>query len=295
MKVDPQCVPCLLGRILYEVKLAGGGKDVQKKVIKRALEIMSKGFSEKVASVELATEVHRETYSLLGDDDPYREVKRRSTAVAKELLPLAENYYREAEDRLTAAGTLAVVGNLLDFGIMDAITGPEVLKENFRKYVSEGLHVNHLRRAEKLLLESKDRTVIYFTDNAGEVVFDRFLIEEFKNRGAKVFLVPKGVPILTDATVEDLQEADLLEMVDGIYKTSTFYVGVEIEKMDEKLKKAMEEAALIVYKGMANYEAVSEPEGYRYRPRMFIMKAKCEPVASSLGVKKGENVALLQL
>lgn len=295
MKVDPQCVPCLLGRILYEVRLAGGGEDVQRKAMKRALEIMSRGFGDNVASVELATEVHRETYRLLGDDDPYREIKKMSTAVARELLPLAERYYREAEDPLTAAGTLAVVGNLLDFGIMDAITGPDVLKENFRRYVSEGLHVNHLPQAERLLLERENKTVIYFTDNAGEVVFDRFLIEEFKKRGAEVFLVPKGVPILTDATVSDLDEAGILELADGIYETPTFYVGVELEKLDEKLKKAMEEATLIVYKGMANYEAVSEPGGERYRPRMFIMRAKCDPVASSLHVRKGKNVALLQL
>lgn len=295
MKVDPQCVPCLLGRILYEVRLAGGGKEVQRKAMKSALDIMSRGFSEEVSSVHLATEVHRETYRLLGDSDPYRVMKKRSTAVALELLPLAERYYREAEDPLTAAGTLAVVGNLLDYGIMDAITGPDVLKENFIKYLSEGLHVNHLPEAKRLLLESEERNVLYFTDNAGEVVFDRFLIEEFRKTGARVFLVPKGVPILTDATVEDVKEAGLLPLVDGLYTTPTFYVGVELRKIDDKLKKAMEEATLIVYKGMANYEAVSEPEGERYRPRMFIMRAKCDPVASSLHVRKGQNIALLQL
>ncbi|MCD6383255.1 MAG: DUF89 family protein [Thermoplasmata archaeon] len=295
MKIHPQCVPCLLGRILYEIRLAGGGKEAEYRIMKKALEILNEKYSYERSSVEVATEVHRETYKILGEEDPYREMKRRSTKIAKELLPLAEMLHKEAEDKLTSAGTLAVVGNLLDYGIMDAITGPEVLKENFLNYYRQGLDVNHLKEVKNFLLRTESPRVLYFTDNAGEVVFDRFMIGELKKMGAEVYLVLKGVPILTDATVEDAEDAGLLQMADGYYTTPSFYVGVELKKMDKKLKRAMEEATLIIYKGMANYEAVSEPEGGSYMPRLFLMRAKCDPVASSLGVKKGQNVALLQI
>ena len=54
---------------------------------------------------------------------------------------------------------------------------------------------------------------------------------------------------------------------------------------------ALHESDLVISKGMANYECLSEMMGLA--PRAYLLRAKCEPVASSLGARKDDNVAML--
>jgi hypothetical protein len=52
----------------------------------------------------------------------------------------------------------------------------------------------------------------------------------------------------------------------------------------------MTEADLIIAKGMANYEALSETD---YRPIAYLLRAKCDSVANDLKIPKNTNVAKL--
>jgi len=56
------------------------------------------------------------------------------------------------------------------------------------------------------------------------------------------------------------------------------------------MRRRIENADLIICKGMANYESFSDT---RYRPIAYLMRTKCLPVAVSLGVKKDISVAKL--
>jgi uncharacterized protein with ATP-grasp and redox domains len=49
----------------------------------------------------------------------------------------------------------------------------------------------------------------------------------------------------------------------------------------------MESADLILSKGMANFESLSDDE---YRPVAFLLRTKCRPVANAIGAAEGQNV-----
>jgi hypothetical protein len=204
------------------------------------------------------------------------------------VFPKAKRLVEGAEDRLEMAVRVAIAGNVLDFGIEVGFDNPEELVKGFDKLVGEGLRVNDLERARGLM--RKGGKVLYLLDNCGESVLDRLLVQEIKRLGPKVIGVVKGEPILTDVTMEDAERAHLDMVFDELLSTESFAVGIDVRKVGPRLRKELEEADLILSKGMANFESLSDEP---YRPVLFLLRGKCEPVSRLIGVRRGDNVAKL--
>ncbi len=286
MKIKPRCVPCLLNRVLFEVNLITGNEKKKSYIMKETLQKMASIYTEKRSSAEIATEIHGLVYELLGNKDPYKKLKERSNEVALKLLPKAEKMIEESENRLETAILCSIAGNSIDFGIEGSASSPEELATKFEEYVKEGLHVNDLEKMKKYLKGN----VLYFTDNCGEVVFDKLVCRELKNYDIHLTLVCKKYPILTDATYEDVKKLGFDEIVDEILTTGKYAVGLDFNGISEKLKEKLNTASLIICKGMANYEAFSEA---RYRPVAYLMRVKCRSIAEDVGVIFPKNIVKL--
>ena len=63
-----------------------------------------------------------------------------------------------------------------------------------------------------------------------------------------------------------------------------------MKEMGDELRTGMSRSDLILSKGMANFEALSD---HYFRPIAYIMRAKCRPVANAIGAKKDDNVVKL--
>lgn len=286
MKVQPECVPCLLKRILYETKLVDESKAYE--TLKAATRVLDRDFSEHINSAKLATKIHGEAYKILESKDVYEGMKNRSNIVAKKILPHAQELISASNDSLRSSILCSIVGNILDFGVDSPIKEPEEMLSKFDILYNEGLGHDDTDRIKKML--TKGSNVLYFTDNAGEIVFDTLLIKELKNFDIHLTLVVKGEPILMDATVKDVKDLGLDNLVDEVETTNAFAVGVDFSKISPNLKKKLEDADLIISKGMANWESFSDEN---YRPIAYLLRTKCNPVARGLGVEKEMNVAKL--
>lgn len=256
--------------------------------MKAAAEVLLCEFGENANSAEVATKVHRVVYDLLGTDDPYKEIKKRCNDIALKLYPRAEEIVHGSEDPLKAAVICSIAGNVLDFGIASKIGGPEELESVFEDLCSEGLGHDDTPRIKEMLSESEE--VLLFGDNAGEIVFDRLLIKELKKFGGRVSYVVRGEPILTDATMEDAREFHLDELADEVLTTNAFAVGVDFSRLGSTLKGKLEGGNLIICKGMANWESFSDQD---YRPIAYLARAKCRPIAESMGVPLDRSSAKL--
>jgi len=286
MQFASECVPCLLNRVLYEVQLVA--PDKAEEAMAESLHVLSSDFPKGMNSAKLATLVHERAYAIIGSKDPYADLKRRSDVAAEAVFPKARKMVEEAGDRLEMAVRVAIVGNVLDFGIDVGFERPEELVKSFDMLMREGLRINDLDQARKLM--RKGGKVLYLLDNCGESVLDRLLVQEIKRLGPKVIGVVKGEPILTDVTMEDAQRAHLDKVFDELLSTGSFAVGIDVDKIGPRLKNELEEADLIVSKGMANFESLSDEP---YRPVLFLLRGKCEPVSRLIGAKRGDNVAKL--
>jgi uncharacterized protein with ATP-grasp and redox domains len=287
MNVQPECVPCLLKRVLYETNLVDKGKAYE--TLKASATIIGNDLGSNINSAKLATKVHGKAYEIMGSDDPYEEMKRRSNEVAKTLLPLAEEIIEKSDNPLRAAILCSIVGNVLDFGIESPVDNPEEISGKFDALYGENLGHDDAGRIGELLTEGK--RVVFFADNCGEIVFDTLLVRELKKHGVHLTFVVRGKPILSDATMKDVKDLDIESMVDEVETTNAYAVGVDTDKIGQNLKKELDGADLIISKGMANWESFSDE---KFKPIAYLMRIKCDPVGRTLGLRKGLNVAILQ-
>ena len=292
MKIHTKCVPCLLKRIIFEVEHSTKDKDVKNKSIQNACMVLSEEFDLNKCSATIATKVHKIVYETLGDKDPYRNLKKQSNKVAESLVPKVEEFISCSDDPLRIIIICSIVGNMMDFGIEGASSHPESLAEIFEDLFVDDLGYDDTDDLKKLLLESKK--VLLFTDNCGEIVFDKILCRELKNFNPNIFLtvVVKGEPIISDATLEDIKDLNFEEVTDEILTTGCFAIGIDFEKLPIELKKALDQADLIICKGMANYEAFSETN---YGPIAYLLRTKCNPIASSMKLPKNISAVKLYL
>lgn len=290
MKITPTCVPCLIQRIIFEAKQSTTNKDIQKIVIKNACSMLGNLYDPEECSAVIATMVHKKTYDLLNDPDPYMNLKKQSNTIASSLVQMIKKRINSSKDPLKTAILASIIGNTLDFGITGGSDTPDQLKLDFDHLFSEGLRVDDSKGLFSLLKSSE--SLLFFTDNAGEIVFDKLLCEQLKKKypHLSITLVVKGEPVLSDATIEDADELQFSTVVDHVKTTGGFAVGVDFDLISTSLRNLISEVDLILCKGMANYESFSETS---YRPIVYLLRSKCQPIAEAMNVPINSNILKL--
>ena len=159
-------------------------------------------------------------------------------------------------------------------------------KEAMQKQIEHGLDVDDSDKIKTMLSD-----VVYLADNCGEIVFDTLLFEQIKKLGGRITLVVRGAPILNDVTMKEALELGIDKMVDRVLTTGSNAIGLCLQEAPPELVEALGNASLIISKGMANYETMSE---YDFRPIAYLLKTKCESVAEAMGLKRNMNVARVE-
>ncbi|RJP27528.1 MAG: DUF89 family protein [Candidatus Omnitrophota bacterium] len=215
-------------------------------------------------------------------DDPFREIKKKTNALALSLYSRMKERIAQNENPLYFACQLAACGNIIDLGIQEDFdihaTIAKVTAEGFqRNDFEEFLHI--LQQAEK---KSVNIRLLYLCDNAGEIVFDRLFIEELLSRFPHLHItaaVNHG-PVLNDATMADAVEIEL-DKITPVIHNNNGELGTALSAASPEFLAFYHATDVIVSKGQANYETLS----HRDENIFFILKAKCEVIANSLGVK----------
>lgn len=289
MKMNPRCTYCMLSRVHFQSKLSTDDEDLISKTVHECLGVMNKHYSPNSVSASVATLVHRKCYEILRDNDPYAVTKKLINQAALQVLPVAkEKIYDNCPDdgELFRRAVLAsVIANYFDFGIMGFDASGDRFEATFLEYFENGLDVDDTSRMLGLLQD-----VVYIADNCGEILFDMIVFDVIKKLGGKITLVVRGGPILTDVTLEEVKEFEIDKKVDRILTTGSNSVGILIDEAPTELLEAMKDATLIISKGMANYETLSE---HNFGPIAYLLLTKCECVAEDLGLEQGLSVAKL--
>ncbi len=289
MKVHPRCTYCLLSRVHAEAELSTDDEELIQKAVKGGLETLNELYTPGMPAAALSTPMHRKAYEILDDDDPYKEKKDLSTKAAEKILPAIRSHVFKGDgDDVAAfkrAVLAAVIGNYFDYGVMGLKVPIEEFDQKFMEHFDLGLHIDD---TDKML--DKLENVVYLADNCGEILIDALVFEAIRNLGGKITLVVRGEPILNDVTMEDIADTGIDKMVDRILTTGSRAIGVCFEDAPDQLKEVLENASLVISKGMANYETLSEES---YRPISYLLKIKCDPVGEDIGAPKDSSVALL--
>jgi uncharacterized protein with ATP-grasp and redox domains len=266
-------------------ELATDDVSLKQRAIRDAMKILDDEFPSSRLSLGIAAKIHKIVREVTHNHDPYRTMKEREMTLARELYPelsLRAKRSNLHEDELRGRLQLAAAANALDF-----FKDPGSSKDDIRKPVS--FVIDDSERLEaKLRNVSK---VLYLADNAGELCFDLPLVK-WMRQFAQVIYVVKPSPVQNDLTLKDVKRSGLEAEFGRVMSTGVASPGIVFPLASAQFKRQFESADFVFAKGMGHYEALSEfpPEGRFF----YCLKAKCQPVADSLGVPVNSYVAMLQ-
>ncbi|MGD0496518.1 MAG: ARMT1-like domain-containing protein [Candidatus Bathyarchaeia archaeon] len=291
MKVEAECVACIVSRGAAEAKEATTNRALRFRAMSDLMRLLTKEFRPTAVPADLGTKRDRVIRRVTGNDDPYKRSKRISNEKALKLLSYARKLVEEGyaqEDRFKRACLCAIVGNIIEFDIPGHRASFSSLKKNFRE-ASKDLAIDDINNA--YALAKKARTVLYLTDNAGEIVFDTLLVEQLKNMGLTVTVAVKGVPVINDATLEDAEASGMSKVADRVITTGTDSVGLAVKEVSAEFLSAYDSVDIVFAKGMGYAETLTECK--LKKPHFLLFRAKCTPVADYFGVAREKNVAKL--
>ncbi|MEE8167391.1 MAG: ARMT1-like domain-containing protein [Candidatus Hydrothermarchaeales archaeon] len=288
MKIGAECIPCLFERAKFECDLVFDENERDEKVetLAEIMRSISRKLELSIVPATIGTIRARIISKKSGTNDPYLKLKIGSDKVARELLPIAIEFYEESKDKVKALMKIAASANSMEYGVKGYEYDNESFKGVFLEILKEKLHYDE--RIETAL-ERFDR-ILYLTDNAGEVVFDEFVARKMVEAGKEVVISPKSSPVINDATIEDISRSGLFTGFRIVPSGS--YVGISLEEAPKEfLELLWDDSYLVFAKGMGYYETLSEFEGKLKGRLIYVLRAKCEPVARGMKVKRGELVA----
>ena len=210
--------------------------------------------------------------------DPWAEEKKTSTELALKLMARLPELPGWDPDSFESRVRLAVAGNILDFSIyadLDIAAAMETMATAFTKPVDKGAIA-----ALKARMDAA-KSILWIFDNCGEAVFDRLLMEPYRD---KVTLAVRGKPAFNDLTRAELGESGYPEgfAAGGVVSNDDGVPGVVDATCGKAFREAFAAADLIVAKGQANFETMNERTD---KPIAFLFLAKCPVVIRTIGAE----------
>jgi uncharacterized protein with ATP-grasp and redox domains len=284
MKITEHCIDCLLSRVKLECTLCHANPALTDATVNECSKVMSEIRSSSLSHPRIASRIHRRAYDILGNSDPFAELKVLGNRQAMEVCKEIRKDLSTFRDYVLAS----VIGNTFDYGVKGH-TVEENFSVFFQREFAQGLTIDDTDRIAPLCSR-----VVYLSDNCGEIVLDRLLIEYLKTHGSHVTLAVKEAPILNDATLRDAKDLGLDKRVDLLTTTGGgAEIGICMQNIPKDLRDAIAKCTIIIAKGMANFESLSEMNNLP--PVAYLMAAKCKPVADEAGVPVGSKIAMLRM
>ena len=196
-------------------------------------------------------ELLHEMYGL--DLDRYRAEKEASNAFALANMDYVRRETEQAPDSVYAGLQFAILGNYLDFSALGDKVSFDTLSGMLEK--ARDIRVDQ-STYEKLCADlEKGRKLLYLTDNAGETGFDRIFAEQLKRQFShlEITFCVRGGNAANDATRADAAAVGLpFPVIDN----GNLVAGTVLEQLSDEARQAMEQADVILSKGMGNVETL---------------------------------------
>jgi uncharacterized protein with ATP-grasp and redox domains len=283
MKTYLDCLPCLMSQALKAARAATDDEAVQRQVV-NAIAAMIPELSLGLKPPEITQRGYRLIRQITGNKDPFHKAKVDANQMAMALYPRLKKLVADSGDPLLTACKLAIAGNSIDLG-------PNFEEIDINHIVSEALSslltVNDYEKLRRSLDGS--RRILYLGDNAGEIVFDRLLIEQLqKVKRTDIYFVVRERPVINDATLDDAL-ATGMDRVAKVVSSGSDAPATILSQCSPDILKLYYSADLIIAKGQGNYESLEGEPGNIF----FLLRAKCPLVAKLLSVEMG-NALLKQ-
>ena len=250
--MDAACLQCSLRRNIETVQSLGSAEDtmdfareLMKLYLDAPKDVPSTWFTPKIAQL-----LH-ERYGL--EIDRFRQEKLDSNALVLSHMADIRQRVMGAEDPVLAGLQYAILGNYLDFSALQG----QVSFEKFTVMLDSAGDMQFDMAVFARFCQDlkKGKKLLYLTDNAGEIGFDRIFAEAISkiHPNLDITFCVRGGPTLNDATREDAAAVGIpFRVIDN----GSLIPGTQLDELGPEAKQALHEADVILAKGMANVETM---------------------------------------
>ncbi|NQT27661.1 DUF89 family protein [candidate division KSB1 bacterium] len=290
MKTYLDCIPCFFKQALDASRIAGADAETQRQILNEVARVVPE-FRLDTSPPEMARTIYRTVREKTGVDDPYAHIKEESNRFA---LNIHDQLIRKVEnsgDPLFTAVELAIAGNIIDYGAKNTLNVDEELEKILadEQQAIEHEEAGLFQDDAFLGALKKSKHILYLADNAGEIVFDRVLLEVIRQQypHIKIWFAVKEKPAINDALMKDAVMCGLHEVAEVISSGSDA-PGTLLEHCSESFLKIFKTADMVISKGQGNFETLSGTD----RQIFFLLLAKCPIIADHIGCGVGDVILL---
>lgn len=281
MHANSTCISCIFRK---QDKLIRQFNDEEKKseYMHQVLGVLyNHGQTE--SSPWLAEQINILFNSYWGNLD-YTSLKHKYNQLLLDKEGEVERRIRKTDDTIKECIKYICAGNYIDFSAVENVseqTFEKLLDKAARETVSEeeyACFIKDLKASHKL---------VYLTDNCGEIVLDKLFIRFIKEQypALQIYVIVRGEDVINDATLNDAWEVGLTELVPCIGNGNAA-PGTVIKRFDEKAKRHLLDADMVISKGQGNFEGLF---GEGLNPYYFFL-CKCELFVRRFGLNQYESV-----
>ncbi len=286
MKLQQECVTCIIAQVKNVTTMLNLSESESEAAMRDTHAYLAKANYEG-CTPESMGELWQILLTHVGEADPYAAIKSRCNQEAMKMLPETRAKIARAKEPFTVALKYAIAGNLIDYGLEHPVSIEEQ-NAQIDKIASTAFSIDD---SENLLdAMSRAKTMLYLGDNAGEIVFDKLLIEQIRNRFPllELFYVVKGSAVLNDVTYAEAEEVGMAEVA-RVIDNGDASPGTVLPRTSEAFQRAFLTADVVLSKGQGNFESLS---GVEKENLFFLFTAKCDTVCLEAGVPKFSIVCM---
>lgn len=277
MRLSAQCIGCIMGN--RERSCRGKGSEEERMYfLKECMRIMVEAKDETMPW--LTTQMDELYEKMFPKNIDYASIKHKFNQMMLSREEAFKKQIAESEDPLKMAIQFAQTGNYIDYGALDEVKD-DLLEVLLNKCSEKPLNENEYTYFKEDLTKAKN--LLYITDNCGEVVLDKYLIEEIQRQypHLKVRVMVRGGEVINDATRIDAQEIGLYDVCE-VVDSGVAMCGCDIDRISKEALSHVKEADVIIAKGQANFETLFENK----LPVYYLLLCKCDNFVARFDMEK---------
>jgi uncharacterized protein with ATP-grasp and redox domains len=283
LQADFNCIPCLISQAIEMVQHSIKNKKKQREVINQILHFLEMVNLE-ITPAELLKQIHQVITEMSRNNDPYRDMRLASYKALAEKYDELKRLVYLSSDPVLLGVKLATMGNIFEYK-------DQPKQINLSEIIAQAQHIKLPPGDYQQLMKDLARfqKIIYLTNNAGEIVFDKLLIELlgrfYPEREYQFTVAVRGIPFMNEATREDADLIGLNKMVKVI--DSGDNPPVMVFKLDlPEMSGNNEQARLVIAKGTTNFELLYQEKELIY----FIFRVRCHYIAKLINSSVGSVI-----
>lgn len=282
MHAGSMCISCILSKEELAIRQFMD-EERKSEYMHQVLGILYK-YAQTESSPGLTERLEALYREFWGRAKDFSEQKHKYNQLLLRMEAKIEQQIQASADPLETCIKYVCAGNYIDFSAVDDVnenTLGELLAQAAGQDISREEYV---RFREDL---QNAQSLVYLTDNCGEIVLDKIFIKHIKENFPHLRLtaIVRGEDVINDATLADAREVGLTDIVPCIGNGNAA-PGTILSRLSAQAKETLLCADVIISKGQGNFESLYGEKRNPY----YLFLCKCELFVQRFSLKQYQSV-----